>query len=331
MARHPYLPQAFRHRIANMPRLQRALWEVEAAIVAALWGLLRLLDPDRAVRAMRAVMSRIGPRLAKSRNIRDNLAIMFPEQTPEERAALEREIWGYWGAHFADYAHLDRIIAEPQRFEVVQRVPVDVVSHGGRPAVFVAAHLANVVLTVLAGKRVGVSGSVIFQRDSNPAVQRMIERRRSQIGIDLVPSEGSMRALVRELASGRSVGLVVDHRYDIGEMVPFFGVETPTLTTPARLALRFDCELIPVRLERVSDGARFRITFHEPVTPSDPTRSRSEQALDMTRQVNALFEQWIRERPGQWITVKRRWPRRESVGLPAESPPSAGVAFLERA
>jgi KDO2-lipid IV(A) lauroyltransferase len=329
MARHPYLPQAFRLRIASMPRVQRALWEVEAALVAALWGLLRLFDPDRAVRAMRAVMSRIGPRLAKSRNIRDNLAIMFPEQTPEERAALEREIWGQWGAHFADYAHLDRIIAESQRIEIVRRDP-GLVSGSGRPAVFVAAHLVNVALTLLAGKRVGRRGTAIFQPDSNPAVHRMIERRRSEIGVDLVPSNGSMRALVRELTSGGSVALVVDHRYDVGEMVPFFGVETPTLTTPARLALRFDCDLIPVRLERVSDGARFRITFHEPVRPSDPTRSRSDQALDMTRQVNALFEQWIRERPGQWITVKRRWPRRESAGLPAESP-SAGVAFLEQA
>jgi KDO2-lipid IV(A) lauroyltransferase len=330
MARHPYLPRVLRERIAGLPRLQRALWALEGALVAALWGFLGLLDPDRAVRSMHAVMSRIGPRLAKSRNIRDNLAIMFPEQTPEERAALEREIWGNWGAHFADYAHLDRIIAEPQRIEIVQRDP-DEVSRSGRPAVFVAAHLVNVALTLLAGQRVGRRGTAIFQPDSNPAVHRMIERRRSEIGVDLVPSEGSMRALVRELTSGGSVALVVDHRYDIGEMAPFFGVETPTLTTPARLALRFDCDLIPVRLERVSDGARFRITFHESVKPSDPTRSRNEQALDMTRQVNAIFEQWIRERPGQWITVKRRWPRRKANRLPAESPPSAGVAFLERA
>ena len=67
----------------------------------------------------------------------------------------------------------------------------------------------------------------------------MIERRREAIGVDLVPRDGGMRALIRELGSGRSVGLVVDNRYDEGEWVPFFGIDTPTLTTPARLALRF--------------------------------------------------------------------------------------------
>jgi KDO2-lipid IV(A) lauroyltransferase len=187
-----------------------------------------------------------------------------------------------------------------------------VVSQGGRPAVFVAAHLANVVLTVLAGKRVGRSGSVIFQPDSNPAVQRMIERRRSETGIDLVPSEGSMRALVRELASGRSVGLVVDHRYDIGEMVPFFGVETPTLVTPARLALRRLRTHPGTRA--CGDGARFRITFHEPVTPRIRPEPIEQSSIDPPgeRAVRAVDP----GASGQWITVKRRWLRRR-IGRPA--------------
>ena len=172
---------------------------------------------------------------------------------------------------------------------------------------------------------------MLYQRDSNPGLERMIERRRDAIHVDLIPRDGSMRALIRELASGRSVGLVVDNRYDEGELVPFFGVDAPTLTTPARLALRFRCDLVPVRVERVSDGARFRVTFHEPVRPSDPTRDKAEQARDMTRQVNELFERWIRERPAQWVTAKRRWPRGEPAALPAPSKPTVDGAIFERA
>jgi KDO2-lipid IV(A) lauroyltransferase len=256
---------------------------------------------------------------------------MFPDHGPEQHAAIERQVWGELGATFADYAHMDRIVGEPERIEVVQRAALDAFSGGGRPAVFVSAHLANPFITAPAGARLGGSGSVLYQRDSNPIVDRMIDRRREAIGVELVPREGGMRALIRELTTGRSVGLVVDSRYDEGELVPFFGIATPTLTTPARLALRFGCELVPVRLERLTDGARFRVTFHEAVTPSDPTQGRSEQALDMTRQLNALFEQWIRERPGQWVIAKRRWPRRDSAGSSAEPAQSAGAAFLKRA
>src|SRR5688572_19984062 len=101
VAKHPYLPAPLRRRVLGSPWLQRSLWAIEALAVAMTWGLLRALGPDRAVRAARAVTSRVGPRLRKSRNVRANLAIMFPEKSGAERAVLEREMWGEWGALFA--------------------------------------------------------------------------------------------------------------------------------------------------------------------------------------------------------------------------------------
>ena len=78
-----YLAAGVRHRIANMPLRARALGG-GGAMVAALWG--SACSIDRAVRDA-ALMSRIGPRLAKSRNIRDNLAIMFPSRLRKARGA----------------------------------------------------------------------------------------------------------------------------------------------------------------------------------------------------------------------------------------------------
>ena len=31
--------------------------------------------------------------------------------------------------------------------------------------------------------------------------------------------------------------------------------------------------------------------------------------MQMMRDLNRLFEQWIRERPEQWLRIKRAWPR----------------------
>ncbi len=91
--------------------------------------------------------------------------------------------------------------------EFVQYVAT-VEAQGGAPLdPRVRAALKAFIVTVLGGM-----GSVLYQRDSNPIVERMIEQRREAIGVDLVPREGGMRALIRELGSGRSVGLVVDNR-----------------------------------------------------------------------------------------------------------------------
>ena len=127
---------------------------------------------------------------------------------------------------------------------------------------------------------------------------------------------------MRELAEGRSVGLVVDTRDDDGAPVPFFGLDKLTTLAPARLALRFGCDLIPARIERLAP-AHFRLTVHEPIRTDPALASDKEQAIQMMSEVNRLFEQWIRERPGQWLCIKRAWPKtldRASMAHPRHGP-----------
>jgi hypothetical protein len=74
--------------------------------------------------------------------------------------------------------------------------------------------------------------------------------------------------------------------------------------------------------------ARFRVIFHEPIIPSNRAKSAREQALDMTAQVNACFEQWTRKQPEQWFEAKRRWPRN---GASRAAHPCPSKARLRRA
>jgi KDO2-lipid IV(A) lauroyltransferase len=77
---------------------------------------------------------------------------------------------------------------------------------------------------------------------------------------------------------------------------------------PAKLALKFDCDQIPVQVERF-EGARFRVTFYPPVRPGNPGDCKNDQAIDMIRQVHQLFESWIRQSPEDWFYSKRLWPK----------------------
>jgi KDO2-lipid IV(A) lauroyltransferase len=139
-------------------------------------------------------------------------------------------------------------------------------------------------------------------------MDRMLFRARQSLGCGLVERDGAGRQLIRCLKQGTSVGLIVDQRVDSGEPVPFFGRDMLTSITPAQLALRFDCELIPVQIQRLKD-ARFRVIFHEAVEADDETADNPSKALQMTLKINALFESWIREQPQQWMCTKRRWPK----------------------
>ena len=91
-----------------------------------------------------------------------------------------------------------------------------------------------------------------------------------------------------------------------GIPVLFFGRLAMTAPALAILALRFDCDVLPLRVERLN-GARFRVTVFPPLPLPRSGEPRADAAALMAR-VNAILEEWIRDRPEQWLWVHRRWP-----------------------
>jgi KDO2-lipid IV(A) lauroyltransferase len=50
------------------------------------------------------------------------------------------------------------------------------------------------------------------------------------------------------------------------------------------------------------------MVFTRLISPDAASTSADEQALGMTREMNLEFERWIRQTPGEWVCMKRRWP-----------------------
>jgi len=292
------------------PRLLRILWSFEAAMVWLVGALARLLPADAASAAGHGLLAGLGPRLDKTRHIRRNLKIAFPDKDEAETSRLVRDIWGNVGSVLAEYPHLNRICKSGpgQRLDCVIEGDPEVFRQPAKPAVFVTAHLSNWELAAGAVVQQGVPLSVVYTKLQNPWMDRLLYKARQSLGCGLVERENAARELMRCLKKGTSIGLLVDQRVDAGEPVPFFGQDMLTSTTPAQLALRVDCDLIPIRIQRLH-GARYRVTFHKPVVADDENSDNAGKILQMTSRINALFESWIRERPHEWMCTKRRWPK----------------------
>jgi KDO2-lipid IV(A) lauroyltransferase len=174
--------------------------------------------------------------------------------------------------------------------------------------ILVGAHLSNWELMGSALGRLGIVNSALYTPPSNPWLNRMLLESRAALNCELLPRDNCTRLLIERLSAGRAVGMLVDRPVDGGKLIPFFGREKSTTVLPAKLALKFDCDLIPARAERIK-GAHFRITFHPPVRPANPGDCKNDQALDMMRQLHQLFESWIRQRPEEWVCSKRIWPK----------------------
>jgi Kdo2-lipid IVA lauroyltransferase/acyltransferase len=301
----------------HAPWLLSLLWRVEAGMIRLLGVVGGLMSPDTASRLGARLARRFGPGLDKSRLIRRNLKIAFPELSPGETDELVRNIWANLGSIVAEYPHLRTICdtRAEEYLEIVMQEPLEVFQLTGKPAVFITAHLGNWEISAATIAHLGVPLTVVYTALQNPHMDRLLAEARDALGFRTVERANAARELIRRLKHGTSVGLLVDQRVDSGEPTPFFGKEMLTSMTPAQLALRFKCDLIPVQVQRL-EGARFRVTFHKPVTADDPDAAPPEQASNITKKINKLFESWIRERPHEWMCTKRRWPKDPNRGHP---------------
>jgi len=127
----------------------------------------------------------------------------------------------------------------------------------------------------------------------------MITRFRGD-GAELIPKGlVAARRAIAALRRDTHLTLLADQKMNDGIPVPFFGRPATTAPALAVLALRFDCDVLPARVERL-DGARFRLTVLPPL-PLPRSGEPYADAAALMAGGNATLEEWIRDRPGQWL------------------------------
>jgi KDO2-lipid IV(A) lauroyltransferase len=247
----------------------------------------------------------------KTAIIEENFHVVFPEKSPEEIKRLAKACWSSAFRVLSEYPNLGQIANDPggERLEVVVLDPDTTFHDKKRPAIVVGAHLSNWEVAAAALGQLGIANSALYAPPTNPWVDRKLRESRAALNCELIPRDNCARPLVERLTAGHTVGMLVDRRVDAGgKPVPLFGKDKPSTIMPAKLALKFDCDLIPVRVERIKN-ARFRVTFHPPVRPTNSDDCKIDQAVDMMRQLHQLFESWIREHPEEWFCATRTWPK----------------------
>jgi KDO2-lipid IV(A) lauroyltransferase len=302
---------------------QRAGWRLEAFVLRTFWWMLAPLPLDRASSTGRALVQRLGPYMNKHRHVLGNLTTAFPHRSCAEVESLARAVWGNLGAVLAEFGQMEKLVAaleQRDRLEVVDLDQDPDLVAGRKAVVFVTVHCGNWELAAYAAQRLCGRLDVVYTPQSNPYLDSMIQRKRCALGCGFIGKVNAVRSMFKALRKGRSVGLLVDTRIDEGLLEPFFGVPARVTPTPAWLALKTGCDIVPVQVERMHD-ARFRITFHPALRAVAGEGESGEQAASrVTREINAIVEGWIRARPGDWMCTKRRWPK-DLMRRPAECRP----------
>ncbi len=319
------LVDELRRRVAaanpNVTSINDLRWSYKLANTAdRLWyrfGLLffklvRRSDFDRSSNFAAGLLRRIGPRLRGHRTARANLAAAYPEKSAAEIERILGDMWDNLGRLAVEYVNLDRlvdpsnpnsgrIVVAPGTLEKLARLRDD-----GKPAVLFTSHLASYEVGAIWVEHNGLN-LAIFYNPSNfgPLSEQLAEMQKHTMGRLVESGPDAMWRLRDALKSGLHLALFADQHFANGVDVAFFGRRCKANPMAARFAQLFNCPVHGFRAIRRPDNC-IEVEFTDEI----PMPRGPDGKIDIAAAMQAItttIENWIRERPEQWLWLQRRW------------------------
>jgi Kdo2-lipid IVA lauroyltransferase/acyltransferase len=273
------------------------------------YGFFRVLPVDWASGIGGFLARMIGSRLGITKRADENLKRALPHLTPAERRQVIAGMWDNLGRVIAEYPHLDkfRLFEKNSRIEGIDGGNILATRDPAKKYIFFSAHYGNWEIAIRTAAQAGFEVTGVYRAPNNPIVDRFMLWARGAEGGELVPKgDIAAKKAFGALREGRALCMLVDQKMNDGIPVPFFGRDAMTAPALAVLALRYDCAVVPIRMER-TNGARFRMISEPPLTLRKTGDNDADRRALMV-EVNAIVERWVRERPEQWLWLHRRWP-----------------------
>jgi KDO2-lipid IV(A) lauroyltransferase len=261
--------------------------------------------------------------LVKKKVITKNLRDAFPDLDQPALDAITKKIAANFGRLIAEVAHIPTYVAGEQGTNVSASGSLDYTFEQSGQAIYVSAHLGNWELIPIVLRRRS-RPMIIYSLVGNPGIDNLLLSLRRKTGANYVEKSEALRACIGAMKRGDSIGLLIDQRVERGIDVTFFGRPTILTDLPARMALKFNCPIIPIEAVR-ADPCHCQVMIHTPIWPG---AKRGKQAVrELTQQMTRVVEDAIRRRPDEWFCDKRLWKKLDRVDKVSDPQADRGDVF----
>ena len=244
-----------------------------------------------------------------------NLRLAFPEKSDEERAQLLRETFDNLGRLLGFFSQFSsRSLAQlKQMIEVqgLENLEAAKAAHGNRLILF-TGHLGAWELTSFGLSLVEHPFTFLVRRLDNPRIEALVDRVRTKFGNQTIDKLAAARSMLKILRSGESMlGLLPDLNTldDEAIFVDFMGVPAATTFVVAKLAVRTKVPLVPVFAPWSEEKGKYLLIV-EPMMPVETSGDEEADVRQLTIKLTQRIEHQIRQYPGQWLWIHKRWKTR---------------------
>ena len=223
----------------------------------------------------------------------------------ESPSLIASNVLGNYGRIFAEYVYLKKF----RNNELKKYVSIDGLEYlenlkkDNKRAVFISGHFNNFELMAMEIEKAGIDLAAIYRPLNNVFLNKTMEQIRKEYICknQIKKGRAGSREIIKNLIKGKSIALMIDQRVREGEKVKFFDNLATTTTIPAQLVKKYNCELIPIYIERKKSNY-FKIYISKPIKVG---KTKSIQKI--TEFLNKVLEKMILKNVDQWIWTHDRW------------------------
>jgi len=223
----------------------------------------------------------------------------------ESPSLIASNVLGNYGRIFAEYVYLKKF----RNNELKKYISIDGLEHlknlkkNNKRAVFISGHFNNFELMAMEIEKAGIDLAAIYRPLNNVFLNKTMEQIRKEYICknQIKKGRAGSREIIKKLIEGKSIALMIDQRVREGEKVKFFNNLATTTTIPAQLVKKYNCELIPIYIERKKSNY-FKIYISKPIKVG-----KTKSIQQITEFLNKVLEKMILKNVDQWIWTHDRW------------------------
>ena len=242
--------------------------------------------------------------------MKKNISIVFGEKDKNEIREIIKLMWKNYAYIFVEYIYLHKYrlnkFKDPQINVIGRKILTEIIK-SNKPVIFISGHFSNFELMAMELEKNNLNIAAIYRPLNNIFLNPfMVYLRKKYICKNqIIKGKKGTRETIEFIKNNFSIALMVDQRLGESERFDFFKKPAHTTTLPAQLALRFDCDIIPIYLERKKDHT-FDLEILEPIKIVKSNNTNVDREI-LTKKINKVVENMILRNPTQWIWTHNRW------------------------
>ena len=187
---------------------------------------------------------------------------------------------------------------------------------GDRGLIMLTGHYGNWEVLGYVLATLGFPTTSIARPLDNPYLSEFVFGVREKTGQRIIAKKGATTEVTDVLSAGGTVGFIADQNAGSkGLFVDFFGRKASTYKSIGLLAMEYEVPVVIGYARRINDRFHFQIGVQDVIYPED-WKAQDDPLRYITQRYTKGIEDFVREEPGQYLWVHRRWKTRPKGETP---------------